>query len=419
MTAILCQAQTLPFDFEESLVTSDFVDFDGGTASVIDNPQPTGINTSATVAQIVRDGGAIWSGSKVFVPENLDLSTMNAITIKVFSTAPVGTTYKLKLEGSGNPVERDMSSTVAGEWEEITWDFTGTPADLNAIVFMFDFGNVGDGTANSTFLFDDVTQLFGGFQIDWPVNFEASDINYTMTDFGGNISSLIVDPTDETNHVIEVNKTVNAATWAGTTIGTNGGFATDLPLTTDNSKMYVSVWSPQAGIPIRLKVEDSDDPTHTCETEAFTTIASEWETLEFDFGNEAMGTAALDFGLTNGWTYNMASIFFNFGVEGVAAGEQTYYFDNVSFGQVLSSTQETSEIHLEVFPNPSSHQWQVSAPNSVINFIKVFDVSGKQVLVIEPMVSTATIPADGLNSGIYVAAISTEKGMEYVKLVRE
>jgi len=179
LTAILCQAQTLPFDFEESLVTSDFVDFDGGTASVIDNPQPTGINTSATVAQIVRDGGAIWSGSKVFVPENLDFSTMNAITMKVFSTAPVGTTYKLKLEGSGNPVERDMSSTVAGEWEEITWDFTGTPADLNAIVFMFDFGNVGDGTANSTFLFDDVTQLFGGFQIDWPVNFEASDINYS------------------------------------------------------------------------------------------------------------------------------------------------------------------------------------------------------------------------------------------------
>ena len=71
----LSLAQNLPIDFENNIVTSDFVDFDGGTASVITNPQPGGINTSATVAQIVRNGGTVWSGSKIYLASNLNFST--------------------------------------------------------------------------------------------------------------------------------------------------------------------------------------------------------------------------------------------------------------------------------------------------------------------------------------------------------
>ena len=46
----------IPIDFEGG--PYGFIDFDGGTATVKANPQSSGINTSATVAQIVRDGGA-------------------------------------------------------------------------------------------------------------------------------------------------------------------------------------------------------------------------------------------------------------------------------------------------------------------------------------------------------------------------
>ncbi|MCB9295199.1 MAG: fasciclin domain-containing protein [Lewinellaceae bacterium] len=41
-----------------------------------------------------------------------------------------------------------------------------------------------------------------------------------------------------------------------------------------------------------------------------------------------MGTAAINFANT----YDKISIFFNFGAEGAAAGEQTYYWDDVEFG---------------------------------------------------------------------------------------
>ena len=173
-------------------------------------------------------------------------------------------------------------------------------------------------------------------QIDLPVTFEDATIDYTMADFGGNVSSLVNDPYDANNMVMQVVKTSQAATWAGTTIGTSDGFFTDIPLTLTDSKMFVRVWSPAAGTPIRLKVEDSTDATHTCETESNTTVSGGWEVVEFNFLNQAPGTELLSIGLGMGWTYNMASIFFNFGTEGYATGETTYYFDDVLFGGLVA-----------------------------------------------------------------------------------
>ena len=59
---------------------------------------------------------------------------------------------------------------------------------------MFDIGNIGDGSDRSTFLFDDVEQIFNGTQIDYPVDFEGTGINYTTLEFGGNVSRLAADP---------------------------------------------------------------------------------------------------------------------------------------------------------------------------------------------------------------------------------
>ncbi len=410
-------SQALPINFEGTISTSDFIDFDGGTASVITNPQANDINTSQKVAQIIRDGGEIWAGSKIELENNLDFTTLNSITMKVFTTAPVGTTIKFKLEGSGQ-TERDVLTTVSNAWEELTWDFTGTPSDFNFIVFMFDFGNTGDGTENSTFLFDDIEQLFGGTHIDLPVDFESSSVNYNMSDFGGNVSTLLTDPTDPTNRVMQAIKTNQAATWAGTTIGTPAGFATDIPLTLSESKMTVRVWSPEAGTPIRLKVEDSDDPTHTCETETNTSVSGDWEVLEFDFNNQAVGTESLSVGLSMGWTFNMASIFFNFGTEGKVAGEQIYYFDDVKFGQLVLGTDNELTEGVSVFPNPANYQWVVSSDNSVITLIEVFKLNGERITVLYPNSLVAKIDASNFANGIYVSRIETTSGKHKIKLMK-
>jgi beta-glucanase (GH16 family) len=163
-----------------------------------------------------------------------------------------------------------------------------------------------------------------------PITFDSPEVIYTLTGFGGaEDSTVVVDPTDPANNVARVVKSATAELWAGTTVSTGPNFSVPvLPFTASDTTMTVRVWSPDAGIQIRLKVEDAADPTKSVETEATSTVANDWETLTFDFANEAAGTAPLNLA----YTYNKISIFFNFGVPGSVAGEKTYYFDDVTFG---------------------------------------------------------------------------------------
>jgi hypothetical protein len=52
--AVVSTAPTLPLDFESSTIAYTFVDFDGGVVTKIANPDKTGVNTSATVAKMVK-----------------------------------------------------------------------------------------------------------------------------------------------------------------------------------------------------------------------------------------------------------------------------------------------------------------------------------------------------------------------------
>ena len=409
--------QSLPIDFESDITTESFVDFDGGMAAVIDNPQMNGINTSAKVAQIVRDGGAIWAGSKIDLTSNLDFSTDNKISMKVFTTAPAGTVIKFKLEGNGSD-ERDVVTTVSNEWEELTWDFTGVASNYNSVVFMFDFGNTGNGSEASTFLFDDIAQIFGGTQLDLPVDFEGEDINYTLSDFEGNTSMLVQDPTDENNTVVQCSKNADASPSAGTTIGTASGFASDIPLTLEDSKMTVKVWTPSAGIPVRLKVEDSNDPTHTCETETNSTTAG-WQTLEFDFSNQAPGTEFLSVGLQMGWTYNKASIFFNFATSGADDGGQLYYFDDIRFGDLASSVNDFEELEISIAPNPSYQNWNLLSSKDEISKVELFTVSGILLSTYNSTGYQVSISSDRLPPNVYLAKITTTHSVGIVKLIKQ
>jgi hypothetical protein len=174
-----------------------------------------------------------------------------------------------------------------------------------------------------------------------PVTFEDTTVNYSLTDFGGNAHVVMADPTNPNNTVAQVTKTQAAQLWAGTTISTPSGFASAIPFSANDSVISVRVWSPDAGIPVRLKAEDHTNPSISVETETMTTMSGAWETMLFNFNDEVSGTAVIN--LMN--TYDMASIFFNFGTDGATAGEKIYYFDDVQMGapcQVTSTEDVTS-----------------------------------------------------------------------------
>ena len=153
----------LPFDFETSPVTSDFYNFNGGTAVVepVVAPQSTG-NSSNNLAKLVRNGGDVWAGAYLTLNGGLDFSTENYLTLRLWTNAPINTTVRMKLEQESNPAnfaELDVQTQKSGEWETLSWDFSFLSATVfDRIVFMFDFGNTGNGSATSTFYFDDVQQ---------------------------------------------------------------------------------------------------------------------------------------------------------------------------------------------------------------------------------------------------------------------
>jgi hypothetical protein len=155
------QTVTLPVGFESGSVSnSHFTNFDGGVGTVIPNPFPMGINTSATVGRMVRSGGQVWAGAYLTTSSNMNFSVNPIVCMKVYTTAPVGTRVSLKMEGCGGVCysEKEAFTTLSGAWETLCYNFTGQPTSFNRLVFLFGLGSIGNGSNQSTFYFDDIEQ---------------------------------------------------------------------------------------------------------------------------------------------------------------------------------------------------------------------------------------------------------------------
>lgn len=249
-------------------------------------------------------------------------------------------------------------------------------------------------------------------QINLPINFEGSTTNFTVTDFGGNASSLVVDPTNASNMAVRSVKTSSSALWAGTTMSTPSGFSSTIPFTASNRKVYVNVWSPDAGIPVRLKVEVAGTPTQSCETQTNTTVVG-WQIMEFDFNNEASGTAVFN----QAFNFNMMSIFFNFGTDGATAGEKTYYFDNVSYGAALASAS-FDEAKIAMYPNPVSSSLSISSLEN-LDAISIYNVIGQEVMKLNINDSNVVINVSNFQNGIYIVKAYSEGKVSTSKFIKE
>ena len=371
----------LPIDFENNqIINQDFIFFNGGSGYVVFNPQVDDNNPSEKVGVIIRDGGDIWAGSYLELDDYLDFSENTTLNMQILSPYP-GLLVKFKIEGdqgdfpSEPATERDAYTTSSNQWETLSWDFSGEASNTyRKLVLMFDFGNIGDGSLDSTFYFDNIFQSdpSGGLvQMDLPVTFDDPSVYYVLTDFGGNGPSTILETVD--GNYARVEKNPGAESWAGLTIGSGAGFLNQIPVSNTDNKIYADIYvsgTDQIGIPIRLKIENSNDPTQSVETDSFTTLSGEWETMEFDFSNHVDGTQELN---TN-FYFNKASIFFNFGNPG---NQNTiFYFDNVFFGSPLS-IQENVLLSNLIYPIPSSGNIFL---NSDIEFDAIiFNSIGEQV----------------------------------------
>lgn len=149
---------SLPLNFEAPDLIFEFTGFGTGRIEVIDNPDPSGINTSSKVGEFNKDfGTGAFGGAFIDLTDPIDFSSSQIFNLKVWPAAAGGDVL-LKIENPDNPdvfVEVLASTTVTETWETLSFDFSGIDGANNysRIVLFFNFANPGSG---GTYYFDDL-----------------------------------------------------------------------------------------------------------------------------------------------------------------------------------------------------------------------------------------------------------------------
>ncbi|NJC26247.1 PKD domain-containing protein [Neolewinella antarctica] len=303
----------LPVTFEE--VEPEFVSFGGGFASVIDNPDVSDGNSSARVAQLNRSAGSeVFAASFIELGEPIDFSTLTKIRIKSWSPT-AGTPVTMKLENAANGdifIELEQTSTVASQWEEITFDFVDQDLtrEYSKIVLFYNLGTSGN---DENYYYDDIEQTSGLAAITLPLDFEQS-VDYVFTSFGGAGASVIDNPDVSDGNgsakVMEFRKGVGSETFGGSFIDLDQAVNF-----TNGQTVKLKVWSPKIGAEIRIKMENTDNADENIEIFTTTTTSNQWEEVTLDFS----GAESLN---------NLRRIVF-FGDFGFSGTDEAYYFDDL------------------------------------------------------------------------------------------
>ena len=422
----------LPITFEGDPASYELQDF-GGNASVL-VADPAG--ASNTVVQSTRTAGAqCFAGTTVGEMTGFDARVPFApgqteMSVRVWSPE-AGIRVLFKVEEVGNPdlnVETLAVTTTAGAWETMVFDFGNPMPNLNPVQFganynkasiFFDFSCDAPppmAPPERVYYWDDVTFLGdtgGGEEIALPVTFEE-EIDYGLVDFGGTASMLVADPADGSNTVVETVRGAGAVLFAGTVVASESGFASRIPFTASATTMSLRVWTPEAGTPVRLKVENATNGAVSAESQVLSTLSGMWETLVFDLSDVVEGPA-----FDPNADYAKAVVFFDFGLEN-APEPSTFYWDDLAFGAPTNAEggADAQELALsQNAPNPfnGTSTIRFALPHADRVVLHVYNVLGQRVATLADGLlaegeHTVSLHAGTLASGMYLYRLQTGSG---------
>jgi hypothetical protein len=338
-------AQTVILDFESTGTSTTFQYFgsplDGSLNQVVDNPNKTGINTSAKVGKFTKPAVAeVWAGA--FSNPNpatiIDLAANTRIAVKVHMDH-IGN-LALKLEGSSNGGQNwilKQSNTKVNEWEELVFDVStpsidppNTPAtgfNYARVVLFFDFGTAGTGTEVVSY-FDDIVALPAAVVTVPVLDFETDPTGTKFQYFGstldGSFTEIINNPNptgaNTSTKVVKYVKPDKAEVWAGAFSNPNPKTPIDLA---GGGKVCVKVHMDHIGN-LAVKLEGSTSGKPNWITKVANTKVNSWEELCFD---ASVPSLEPPFEPASG-TYERLVVFFDFGAPGTAP-DAVSYFDDV------------------------------------------------------------------------------------------
>ena len=162
-------------NFDEDAFTSTVWNYfpadDAGDFELVDNPDPTGINTSAKVGKAVEKSTTDqpWQGMFTDLPSYIDLNVSKIVKMKIWSPQIASVTMKLENPQTpgapGSSGDNTVANTTMNQWEELSFDFENSPTPLPAdgnytrVTLIWDIDNI--PTSDVTYYFDDI-RLDGG-----------------------------------------------------------------------------------------------------------------------------------------------------------------------------------------------------------------------------------------------------------------
>ena len=398
--------QNAPIDFEpggfgDTWTWTVFENDTDPALEIIANPDPTGINTSATVAKFTAlEAGQPFAGVESMHGADIgifDLNPTNAIVnIMVWKTKISDIGIKYATPSGGAQMELKVANTLVNQWELISIDFTsyiglGETTGLDQIIIFPDFIA---READDIIYFDNIT--FGpavpGDVIELPVDFELA-VDYGVIGFEGTEVAVEANPDmsgiNVSNTVVKSTKTNGAAFFAGSAMGLT------VPIDFSVSEsVSIKTWSPKADIPVRLKLEGPGG--EFIELDVNTTLENEWETLTWDFTGQ---TAGVDW-LT-------VVLFFEF-VDGLPGDGTTYYYDDIRVAETLGVSDNEISL-IKAYPNPVSNYLNLESLEEILE-INLYNILGQNIFKTIPNNNKFLLDMTEFNAGIYLIKVKSIAG---------
>ena len=239
-------------------------------------------------------------------PENLVVTITtnpgNPLAISVTAAADLATDFAVYF---GEEDDEEPTDFSPGETVDYTYSDVGT-YDVRVIA------RAGGASVEET------QSITVSDPILLPLNFEGDAGRYNLIGFGRAEAAVEVNPDatglNTSDGVGRLLKTDGSEVWAGATIEVSRPLDFSI-----SQEVSLKTWSPTAGTPVLLKLENAADDQVFVEVTTNTTVANAWEELTFDFTEMNLDR-----------DYSKVVVFFNFGTAG--AGE-TYYFDDITVGR--------------------------------------------------------------------------------------
>lgn len=236
------------------------------------------------------------------------------------------------------------------------------------------------------------------FNFDFETPTELQAYNLSWNEDAINTVTNGINPSSEVAEISGVNDDWYSKFYFQNSIG--------IDLSSGDRGVSLKVKGPRA-LPVTVKIENGG--TAVEETLEYTT-PNVWQELIFDF------TGA------NSVANTEIAVFFDIEVNSDVVTDpqlNTFQVDDFVFGEFTTLSSSNFEIaDLKIYPNPTSHLWNISTNNERITLLEVYDITGKSVFSTQPQSITSQIDSSNFNTGLYILKIHTDKGSISKKLIK-